>query len=146
MGARVVGGGGIGAGGSLATVVGCWTGGGCGATVVVAAGVGTADVLTVAGSTGTGGAVVVIIGGDVAAGAVVDGGGGSFGMTICCAGWAGRIRTMAVAAAAASVARTTPARTIRLDHRLPLSDSASARGATPSPLPADSSTSSGSNK
>jgi len=62
MGARVVGGGGIGAGdGSLATVVASWTGGRCGSTVGVAADVWTADVMTVAGKTGTGWAVVVDI-------------------------------------------------------------------------------------
>jgi hypothetical protein len=55
MGARVVGGGGIGAGaGSLATVVGSCTGGRCRSTVGTAADVWTADALTVAGKTGAG--------------------------------------------------------------------------------------------
>lgn len=59
MGARVAGGGGIVPGGSLATVVGSCTGVGGGAKVGAARDVWTADVLTVAGSTGTGCAVVV---------------------------------------------------------------------------------------
>lgn len=144
MGARVVGGGGIVAGGSLATVVGCGTG--CGATIGGAAGGRAADVPAVAGRTGTGGAVVLGIGGDVAAGAVVDGGAESLGMTVCCAGWTGCISTIAVTVVAANVARTMPASTMRFDHRLPFSGSVIVRGATLSPLPADSLTSSGSNR
>jgi hypothetical protein len=54
IGARVLGGGGIGAGGSLATVVGSCAGGRCGSTLGVAAEVLMAGVLTVVGKTGTG--------------------------------------------------------------------------------------------
>jgi hypothetical protein len=94
MGARVVGGGGIGAGGgSLATVVGCCTGGRCGSTAP-----------TVAGNTGTGCAVVVgiavDIAGDFAVGTVVDGGVESLGVMISCVRWAGCSSTTTVATAA----------------------------------------------
>jgi hypothetical protein len=144
MGARVVGGGGIGAGdGSLATVVGSWTGGRCGSTVGIAADVSTADVLTVAGKTGTG---LVDITGDIAVDTGVDGGAESLGVTISCVRWAGWSSIITVAAATAIVARTAPVRTSRLDHRLSSSGCSGARGATSWLSPADSSTSSGSNK
>jgi hypothetical protein len=139
MGARVVGGGGIGAGGgSLATVVGSCTSGRCGSTVGLAADVWTADVLIVAGKTGTGCAVVVGIAGDIAldiAGGiavdtVVDGDVASLGVTISCVRGAGCNSIITVAAATAIVARTTPVRTIRLDHRLSSSGCSGVRGAT----------------
>jgi hypothetical protein len=140
MGARVVGGGGIGAGdGSLATVVGSCPGGRCGSTV-----------LTVAGNTGTGCAVVVgiavDIAGDFAVDTVVDGGVESLGAMISYVRWAGCSSTITVATATAIVASTTPMRTIRLDHRPSSSSCSGAPGVTSSPLPADSSTSSGSNR
>jgi hypothetical protein len=80
------------AGGSLATVLGGWIDGG-GAAVGAGDGGQATDVLTVAGSTGTGGSVVVGIGlgiacdGDVAMG--VDIGVASVGVTVGCLGWAG---------------------------------------------------------
>jgi hypothetical protein len=89
IGARVVGGGGIGACDSLAIVVGSSAGGDCGSIVGVIA-VWTAVVSTVAGATGTGGAVTAVV-------AVVDGGVESLGVTIGCAGWAGCSSTMTVA-------------------------------------------------
>ena len=151
----MVGGGGIGAGaGSLATVVGSCIGGRCGSTVGLGADVWTAEVLTVAGKTGTGWAVVVGVAreiagditGDIAVDTGEDGGVASLGMTISCVRWAGCSSTITVAAAPAIVASTTPVRTIRLDHRLSSSSCSDAGGATSSPSPADSSTSSGSNR
>jgi len=140
MGARVVGGGGIGAGGgSLATVVGSCTGGRCGSTAT-----------TVGGDTGTGCTVVVgiavDIAGDFAVGTVVDGGVESLGVTITCVWWAGCSSTTTVATAAAIVASTTPMRTIRLDHGRSSATRSGAPGVTSLPLPADSSDSSGSNR
>jgi hypothetical protein len=83
MGARVVGGGGIGAGDSLAIVVGAgWTGGCCRCTVGVDAGVRAGAVLTVAGRTGTGAEVVVGMGVDIAGDVVVAGDVASLGVTI----------------------------------------------------------------
>jgi hypothetical protein len=93
MGARVVGGGGIVPGGSLAIVVGGCAGGRCGSTIGGTAGVRTADVLTVAGKTGRRSAVVVgavvDIAGEVAVDTAVGSGLESLGVTICCAGRAG---------------------------------------------------------
>lgn len=93
MGARVVGGGGIEAGGSLATVVGCSCSGGGGTTVGVTMGATTTDVLTVAGTTGTDGSGTVSAGagiaGDVGMGIVVDDGAASVGVMICGAGRGG---------------------------------------------------------
>jgi hypothetical protein len=141
MGARVVGAGGIVPGGWLAVLVGSDACGGWGATVGVAADVWAADVLTVASKPGTGCAVVVGIVFDI----VADAGVASVGVN-CCAGWADCSSATAVAAAAAIVARTTPARTIQFDHRLSSSGCASAPRASSSPSPADSATSSGSNR
>jgi len=146
MGARVVGAGGI-------VLVGSDACGGWGATVGVAADVWAADVLTVASKPGTGCAVVVGIAFDIgvdtavdiAIDTVADAGVASVGV-ICCAGWADCSSATAVAAAAAIVARTTPARTIQFDHRLSSSGCASAPRASSSPSPADSATSSGSNR
>jgi hypothetical protein len=152
MGARVVGGGGIGAGGGvLARVVGSCAGGRSGSPVGVAADLWTAGALTVAGKTGTGGALVAgtavdatgDIAGDIAVGTGVDSDVESLGVTINCVRWAGCSSIITVAAATAIVARTTPLRTIRLDQRF---SSSGAMGATSSPSPADSSTSSGSNR
>jgi hypothetical protein len=140
--------GGIGAGGgSLATVVGSRTGGRCGSTVGVAADVWTTDVLIVAGMTATGCAVEVVIDREIAGDIVVDGGLESLGVTISCARWAGCSTTITVATATAIVASTTPMRTIRLDHR-PSSSSlcSGAPAVMSSPLPAESSTSSGANR
>jgi hypothetical protein len=146
MGARVVGGG-IGAGGSLAIVVGAgWTGGCCRCTVGVGSGVRAAAVLTVAGRTGTGAVVVVGMGVDIAGDVAVAGDVASLGVTIWSAGRAGWSNTMAMAAAAASVARTTPASTIRLDQRLSSSGRKRISGGASPPLPAGSSASSGSNR
>lgn len=113
IGARVAEVGGVGWGGWLAMVVGACTGGGRGAKVGLAAGGWGAGVLGVAGATGTGAAVVLA----GAADADVDSGVESVGIMITCAGRAGCSSTMAVAVAAASVAATTPTRTIRCDHR-----------------------------
>jgi hypothetical protein len=147
MGARVVGGGGIGAGGSLAIVVGGgWTAGCCRCTVGVGSGVRAGAVLTVAGRTGTGAVVVVGMGVDIAGDVAVAGDVASLGVTIWSAGRAGWSNTMAMAAAAASVARTTPARTIRLDQRLSSSGRERiSEGASPPSL-AGSSASSGANR
>jgi hypothetical protein len=139
-----------------ARVVGSPARGDRGSTVGVAADVWTADVL--APEAGTGCAVVVgtAIGAvvDTAVGTavgtavdtVVDAGVASVGVNVCCAGWAGCSSATAVAAAAAIVARTTPARTTQFDHRLSSLGCASARSAFSSPSPADSATSSGSNR
>jgi hypothetical protein len=95
IGARVVSGGDIVAGGSLATVVGCGVGAGGCARVGVAVGARTTDVLTVAGRTatggGAGGGIGLGIAGDVAAGVAVDvdDGVASVGVTTCGAGCAG---------------------------------------------------------
>jgi len=149
MGARVVGAGGIVPGGLLAVLVGSDACGGWGATLGVAADLWAADVLTVASKPGTECAVVVgiafDIGVDIAVDTVADAGVASVGV-ICCAGWADCSSATAVAAAAAIVARTTPARTIQFDHRLSSSGCASAPRAPSSPSPADSATSSGSNR
>jgi hypothetical protein len=134
MGARVVGAGGIVPGGWPAVLVGSDACGGWGAPVGVDADVWAPDVLTVVG-------IVV----DIAVDTVADAGVASVGV-ICCAGWAGCSSATAVAAAAAIVARTTPARTIQFDHRLSSSGCASAPRASSSPSPADSATSSGSNR
>jgi hypothetical protein len=141
MGARVVGAGGIVPGGWLAVLVG------------VAADVWAAVVLTVAPEPGTGCAVVVGIAFDIgvdiavdfAVDTVADAGVASVGV-ICCAGLAGCSSATAVAAAAAIVARTTPAKTIQFDHRLSSSGCASAPRASSSPSPADSAASSGSKR
>jgi hypothetical protein len=97
IGARVVSGGDIVAGGWLATVVGCGVGvGGCARVGVgVAVGARTTDVLTVAGRTatggGAGGGIGLGIAGDVAVGVAVgvDDGVASVGVTTCGAGCAG---------------------------------------------------------
>ena len=150
MGARVVGDTGIVASGLLAVVVGGGTGGRCWALVGVAGDVWMADVLTVAPETGAGAAgavgITVDITVDIAVGVVGDTGVASVGIIVCCAGWAGCSSTTTAAVVAAIVASTTPARTIRLDHGFWLSGCASARGAVSSPSPADSTTSSGSNR
>lgn len=151
MGARVVGGGGIGSpGGSLATVVGSCDGGRGLSTVGLDVDVWTADVLTVAGKTATGGAVeaglAVDITGAIAVDTAVDDCVASLGVTIRCVRWAGCSSTITVAAAPAIVARTTPVRTIRLDHRLRSSSCSGVGGATSSPSAADSSTSGGSKR
>jgi len=145
MGARVVGDGGIVDGGSSATVLGGWAGGGCGCAVGAAVEVGSADGLTVASRTGTGAEVVFGTGCDRVGETGVDIGVASAGTTTCCAGRADWRSTTAVAAAAASVARTTPVRTIRRDHSLSSSGSASAWSLASWPPPCDLSASSGSN-
>jgi hypothetical protein len=139
MGARVVGGGAVVPGGWLAVVVGSCAGGCRGSTLGVAADgcavvVGTAIDIVVDTAVGT------------AVDTVVDAGVASVGVNVCCTGWAGCSSATAVAAAAAIVARTTPARTTQFDHRLSSSGCASARRAFSSPSPADSATSSGSNR
>jgi hypothetical protein len=141
----------MGAGGdTLATVVGSCAGGRCGSTAGAAADVWMAGVLIVAGTTETGRAVEVGIAADIAGVIAVDTGAGggveSLGVTISSARWDGCSSNTTVAAATAIVARTTPVRTIRLDHRLSSRGSSGVRGATSSPLPADSSASSGSNR
>jgi len=146
MGARVVDGGDIVLAGLLALVVGCGTGGRCCPMVGVAADVGMADVGTVAADPGTGAPVVVGVTVSTAVDAGEDAGVASVGITVCCAGWAGCSSATAVAVAAAIVASTMPARTIRFDHRFWSSGCGSAWGSASSPSPADSTTSSGSNK
>jgi hypothetical protein len=131
-------------------VVGCCVDGRGGSTVGVAADRRLADVLAVAGAAGIGAAVVAGTrfnrGGDIAGGVAVDGGVDSLGVTIFCAGRVGWSNTTAIAAATVSVARTTPARTIRFDQRLLSSRCAGAWNLSSRPSPADSSPSSGSNR
>jgi hypothetical protein len=85
----------------------------------VAVGVRATVLLTLAGNTGTGGSVDVGIGLGIAG--AIDTGVGcgvpSVGVTISDVGGAGWSNATAVAAAAASVASTTPVSTIRRDHR-----------------------------
>lgn len=122
-------------------VVGGGAGGRGGSTVGVATDVRTADGLTVAGATGTGGAVVVGIG--ICVDITVDSGVESVGVTIWTSGRAGWSNTMAVAVATDRVARTTPVRTNRFDQRLSSCGCAGAWGSWSSPSPVDSSASSG---
>ena len=138
MGARVVRGGGIGSAVSPATVVGSETGGAAVAVVCVTGAVRPADVLTVAGRTGTGcsvtaGGGALRTGGDVDA--AVDTGVESAGITTC-DGMGSCSSATAVAAAAASVARTTPVRTIRRDDVVSPSGAVSVRRAASWPSPA----------
>jgi hypothetical protein len=83
---------------------------------------------------------------DITVGTVADGGVESLGVNTSCAGRVGCSSTTTVAAATASVARTTPVRIIRRDHRFSSAGCSSASVTASSPLPADSSTSSGSNR
>jgi hypothetical protein len=151
MGARVVGVGGIVAGASLAFVVGDgWRGGCWGCTVGVGAAFRAGAVLTVAGSTGTGAVVVVGLGFDkavdIAGDVAVAGDVASLGVTVLSTGRARWSNTTAIAAAAASVARTTPASTSRLDQRLSFSGCERISEGASLPSPAGSSASSGSNR
>ncbi|WP_101946926.1 hypothetical protein [Mycobacterium sp. 3519A] len=102
--------------------------------------------LTVAGSTGTGDSVGVGIAADGAVDVAIGSSVASVGATTGRVGRAGWSRTTTVAAAAASVARTTPVRTIRRDQRPSSAGCGKAEVAASSPSPADSSASSGSNR